>query len=68
MADFAKELEELEAAVQRLEGGEIGLDDALKAFEDGLERYKKCLEIIDAAEQRVQKLVQTEDGGKLVEF
>jgi exodeoxyribonuclease VII small subunit len=68
MADFAKELTELEGAVERLESGELGLDEGLKAFENGLKHYKKCLEIIDTAEQKVQKLVQTGTGEKLVDF
>ena len=68
MTDFAKELGELEGAVERLESGELGLDEGLKVFEKGLKHYKKCLEIIDGAEQKVQKLVQTDTGEKLVDF
>ncbi len=68
MVDFAKELKDLEGAVERLESGQLGLDEALKVFEDGIGHYKKCLDIIDSAEQKVQKLVASSAGTELVDF
>ena len=37
---FAQDLERLEAIVRRLESGELDLDDALKLFEEGVERLR----------------------------
>jgi exodeoxyribonuclease VII small subunit len=40
MAEFSKELERLEAIVRRLEADDLDLDEALKLFEEGVERLR----------------------------
>ena len=56
-------LEKLEAIVSELEKGEIPLEESLKKFEEGLTLGKHCKKILDDAELRVKKLVETVDGG-----
>jgi len=59
---FEQLLAELEQLVERLEGGELSLDDALACYEQGIAKYKLCRQMLQDAEQKVQKLVQGESG------
>ena len=60
--DFVRALAELESQVQRLEGGDLPLEDALKAFEEGVRLTRQCQQSLDAAEQKVQLLLAKRDG------
>ncbi|MFO0511674.1 MAG: exodeoxyribonuclease VII small subunit, partial [Gammaproteobacteria bacterium] len=40
--DFEKSLAELEALVERLEGGELPLEESLKSFERGVALTREC--------------------------
>lgn len=60
--DFEHALAELESQVQRLEGGDLPLEDALKAFEEGVRLTRQCQQSLDAAEQKVQLLLAKRDG------
>ncbi|MCK4512788.1 exodeoxyribonuclease VII small subunit, partial [bacterium] len=53
---FENELERLEKLVDRLENGELGLEESLKAFEEGTKLAKSLTKILDEAQMRVQKL------------
>ncbi|NBW89922.1 MAG: exodeoxyribonuclease VII small subunit, partial [Gammaproteobacteria bacterium] len=48
--DFEKSLQELETLVERLERGDLPLDEALKAFERGRSLVTRCKSILDGAE------------------
>ena len=54
--DFEAAMVELEALVQRMEGGELSLEDSLKEFERGVVLTRLCQKSIKAAEQRVKLL------------
>jgi exodeoxyribonuclease VII small subunit len=56
--DFEQALGELEAVVDRLEHGELPLEDALKQFERGIELARACQGALKQAEQRVEILLQ----------
>jgi exodeoxyribonuclease VII small subunit len=62
---FEDALAELEGIVQRLEKGEIGLEDSLAAFERGIGLVRTLSQRLADVEQRVEVLLKTE-GGKLV--
>jgi exodeoxyribonuclease VII small subunit len=53
---FEEAQKELEEIVQRLEGGEVPLDEALKLWERGEELYRFCRERLDGAEGRIEEL------------
>ncbi len=55
---FEAALERLEAVVERLEGGELELEAALAAFEDGVALSRRCAEQLEAAQQRIDVLVR----------
>jgi exodeoxyribonuclease VII small subunit len=53
---FEEAQKELEAIVQRLESGEVPLDEALKLWERGEKLYRFCRERLDGAEGRIEEL------------
>jgi len=55
---FEEALTELESLVERLEEGELSLEDAIKTYERGVALGRTALKALDAAEQRVQILDQ----------
>ena len=67
-ADFESALKELEALVERMEQGELSLEQSLGDFERGVELYRTCREALDAAEQKVRMLVEKSGETELTEF
>ncbi len=61
---FEDALAALEAKVEELSRGDVPLDRALAAFEEGLTLYRQCHGMLAQAEQRVTKLVAATDGLK----
>ncbi len=55
--DFEHALAELEALVERLEHGDLPLDDALKSFERGVALTRQCQGALKAAQQKVEILL-----------
>ena len=55
---FEENLKELESLVERLERGELGLEESLRIFEQGTALSQQCKADLDAAEGRVQVLLQ----------
>lgn len=65
--DFETALEELEALVERMEGGSLSLDESLAAFERGIHLTRQCQQALNEAEQRVQILIEKDDGSLTTE-
>lgn len=59
---FEDALAALEAKVEELSRGDVPLDRALAAFEEGLALYRRCHDLLAKAEQRVTKLVAATEG------
>ena len=53
---FEDSLAELEALVERMESGELSLEDSLSAFERGIALTRNCQQALQAAEQKVEIL------------
>jgi exodeoxyribonuclease VII small subunit len=49
-------VEQLEGIVDQIEGGELGLEDSIKGYEQGIELVKRARTILDRAEQRITEL------------
>lgn len=49
-------IEQLEELVERIESGEIGLEDSIKAYEQGVVLVAKARAILTRAEQRIEQL------------
>ena len=60
MPEFSKQLERLEAIVRKLESEELDLDEALKLFEEGVERLRSEREQLAQAELKVKKVLEIE--------
>jgi len=56
--DFEQSLGELQQLVERLESGELSLEESLNAFEQGVVLTRDCQQALSQAEQKVQQLVE----------
>ena len=61
---FAQDLDRLEEIVRRLEAEELDLDEALRLFEEGVQRLRAARERLGAAELRVRQVI-ADQAGKL---
>ena len=59
---FEDALRALEDVVRRLEGGEVPLDQSIDLYERGEALRKHCQARLDAAQARIEKIVQAPDG------
>ncbi len=57
---FEQALARLDAVVARLEGGEVGLEEAVTLFEEGQRHLRTCRERLAVAQRRIEEL--TADG------
>lgn len=56
--NFEKSLEDLESIIEKMEGEQLSLDDALKHFETGVNLAKLCQTTLADAEQKVSLLIE----------
>lgn len=66
--DYEAAVSELESLVDRLEQGDISLEESLKLYENGVLLTRDCQEALHAAEQKVQMLLQQSGQTTLVDF
>lgn len=64
MADFEQKLTALEAVVEKLERGDLSLDESVRLFEEGVKLSDACKKELETAEGRIQVLV--ERGSRMV--
>ena len=55
---FEQSLSKLEKLVERMENGDLSLEDSLKNFEEGIGLTRECQVALKAAEQKVKLLVE----------
>lgn len=63
---FEQALAGLEASVAELESGELGLDEALERYEQGVSRLKQCHEALQNAQRRIEVLSGVDADGNPV--
>jgi len=66
--DFEAALGELEKLVERLERGDLPLDEALKTFERGIALTRHCQTSLKAAQQKVEILLKKSGQAELQPF
>ncbi len=59
---FEEALQKLEAIVTKMEEGDLELEEALKAFEEGVKLANFCTSKLDEAERKVEKLIRNQAG------
>ena len=64
---FEEQLKQLEAIVERLERGDLPLEESLVIFEQGIGLSDACKKELDAADGRVQVLLQKGKGERTPE-
>lgn len=62
MPSFEESLKKLETIVDKLEKGDLALEEALKLFEEGVNLSEACKQELEAAEGKVEVLVKQRDG------
>ena len=62
-APFEASLQRLTLIVERLENGELGLEESLALFEEGIRLARTAQERLDAAEKRVEELIAADQNG-----
>ncbi len=64
--DFEKKLTRLEEIVEKMEGGDLALDEALKLFEEGVKNSRECQKQLSEAEEKIKVLLKVDGDGKAV--
>jgi exodeoxyribonuclease VII small subunit len=62
MAKFEDDLTKLEGVVERLERGDLTLDESVRLFEEGVKLSAACKKELESAEGRIQVLVEGRAG------
>jgi exodeoxyribonuclease VII small subunit len=62
MPNFEEQLKALESVVERLEQGDIPLEESVKLFEQGLKLSNACKKELEAAEGKIELLVKQSNG------
>ena len=66
--DFESKLAELETLVERMENGDISLEESLKYFEKGIKLTRSCQKSLKDAELKVKILLADDDDSVLEDF
>jgi exodeoxyribonuclease VII small subunit len=66
MAGFEEHLTQLEKVVERLERGDLTLEESVRLFEDGMKLSQACKVELEQAEGKIQVLVEGKGGGMQV--
>ncbi|KAF1718292.1 exodeoxyribonuclease VII small subunit [Pseudoxanthomonas yeongjuensis] len=68
VAHFEQSLDELESLVEKMEHGEMSLEESLAAYERGVGLYRRCQAALEQAELRVRLLSDPEQPGTAEPF
>ena len=60
--DFETSLKELEEIVEQLENGDLKLDETLAKYEMGIKIYKRCYQILESTEKKINVLLKNSTG------
>ena len=66
--NFNKGLSQLEEIINKMESGELSLEDSLKYFEEGVKIHRQCHTALTDAEQRISVLSDSDNYSKEKSF
>ncbi len=55
---FEESLKKLEQAAERLKAQDVGLEEAIKSYKEGMKAYQECRGILDDAAQEIETLTE----------
>lgn len=58
---FEESLARLERLVEKMESGNLSLEDSLTTFEEGIKLTRECQQALKDAEQKVKMLIEKND-------
>jgi exodeoxyribonuclease VII small subunit len=64
--NFEEAMEELEKIVERLEEGDVPLEESIRLFQEGMKRSKECHEKLHAVEKQMDQLL--DENGNVKPF
>lgn len=53
---FEESIANIESIIERIEAGEMGLEDQIEQYARGAEMLKRCRDVLDRCEQRVDEI------------
>lgn len=65
---FEQALAELESLVEKLEAGDLRLDESLQHFKRGVELTRQCQAVLDKAQHTVEQLLNPDDESSAEPF
>ena len=60
--DFEKSIRQLETVVEKMESGDLSLDESLQLFEQGVELTRICQNALKEAEEKITVLTQKNEA------
>ena len=66
--NLENKLVELETIVEKLEKGQLSLDESLALFEHGIILSRECNAILKSARQKVEKLIEVDNNIRSEDF
>lgn len=63
IGDFESNLENIDKIIEKLESGELSLEDSIKEYEKAMKLIKSSSDILDRAEGKIIKV--SEDGEQI---
>ncbi len=67
-SNFESDLQELENLVEKMEDGDLSLEESLVHFERGIALTRSCQKALTEAEQKIQILLAEDGSQKLQPF
>ena len=58
---FEASIAEVESIIERIESGEMGLEEQIEQYAKGAELLKRCREVLEKCEQRVEEITEALD-------
>lgn len=65
---FEQSLAQLEGLVEKMEAGELTLEESLQTFEEGIRLTRECQQALTKAEQKVKLLVEQNGQTRTEDF
>jgi len=60
---YEQAIERVESITDRIESGEVGIEEAVREYEKAMGLIRRCRSILDKAEQRITELSAADDDG-----